>query len=77
VSSRRYYGSICRQVGHWWSQPGPQSSTRLELLPVGAPRRDWRATTIGDGMVIIRHPDLHAAWDIAPRFAAGLHLYAS
>jgi formate-dependent phosphoribosylglycinamide formyltransferase (GAR transformylase) len=49
----------------------------LELLPVGAPRRDWRATTIGDGMVIIRHPDLAQALEIAQRFAAELHLYAS
>jgi hypothetical protein len=49
----------------------------VELLPIGAPRRDWRATTIGDGMVIIRHPDLPAALHIAQRFAAELHLYAS
>jgi hypothetical protein len=49
----------------------------VELLPPGAPRRDWRATTTGDGMVIIRHPDLPAAQEIARRFAAELRLYAS
>jgi hypothetical protein len=49
----------------------------LELLPIGAPRRDWRATLIADGMVIIRHPDLPAALEIAQRFAAGLRLYAA
>jgi biotin carboxylase len=49
----------------------------LELLPVGAPRRDWRATLIADGMVIIRHPDLPTALHIAQRFAAELRLYAS
>jgi len=49
----------------------------IELLPVGAPRRDWRATLIADGMVIIRHPDLPAATRIAERFAADLRLYAS
>jgi hypothetical protein len=49
----------------------------LELLPIGAPRRDWRATLISDGMVIIRHPDLASAVEIANRFAAELHLYAS
>jgi biotin carboxylase len=48
----------------------------LELLPVGAPRRDWRATTIGDGMVIVRHPELPKALEIAHRFAAELHLFA-
>ncbi len=48
----------------------------LDLLPVGAPRRDWRATTIGDGMVIVRHPELPRTLEIAQRFAADLHLYA-
>jgi len=48
----------------------------VELLPVGAPRRDWRATTISDGLVIIRHRELAAATEIAERFAADLHLYA-
>src|SRR5271169_693225 len=48
----------------------------LDLLPVGAPRRDWRATTIADGMVIVRHPELPKALEIAQRFAAGLHLFA-
>ena len=48
----------------------------VELLPVGTPRRDWRATTTADGMVIVRHPDLPKALEIAQRFAAGLQLYA-
>jgi hypothetical protein len=48
----------------------------VELLPVGAPRRDWRATTTADGMVIVRHPDLPQALEIAQRFAAELQLYA-
>ena len=49
----------------------------LELLPVGTPRRDWRATLIADGMVIIRHPELPAALEMAHRFAAELRLYAA
>jgi biotin carboxylase len=49
----------------------------LELLPVGAPRRDWRATLIADGMVIVRHRELPAALEIARRFAADLRLYAA
>jgi biotin carboxylase len=48
----------------------------LELLPVGAPRRDWRATLIADGMVIVRHPELSFAMEMAQRFAADLRLYA-
>jgi hypothetical protein len=48
----------------------------LELLPVGAPRRDWRATLISDGMVIVRHPDLATTTMLAEKFASELHLYA-
>jgi biotin carboxylase len=48
----------------------------LELLPIGAPRRDWRAVTISDGMVIVRHPELAATMEMTRRFAAELHLHA-
>ena len=48
----------------------------LDLLPVGAPRRDWRATLIADGMVIVRHRDLDQALEMARRFAAEFHLFA-
>ncbi|MGH3152926.1 MAG: ATP-grasp domain-containing protein, partial [Streptosporangiaceae bacterium] len=49
----------------------------IELLPVGASRRDWRATLIADGMVIIRHPELSVAQEMAERFAADLRLFAA
>src|SRR3712207_9444756 len=29
----------------------------VDLLPVGAPRRDWRSTVTGDGMIVVRPPD--------------------
>ena len=48
----------------------------IDLLPLGAPRRDWRATLIADGMVIVRHPELPQATEMAHRFAADLHLFA-
>ena len=48
----------------------------LELLPVGAPRRDWRAAIISDGMVIVRHPELSKTLEMTERFAAELHLHA-
>jgi biotin carboxylase len=63
-------------LDHLLERYGP-NVVALDLLPVGAPRRDWRATTTGDGMVIIRHPELPAALDIAQRFAAELQLYAT
>jgi hypothetical protein len=48
----------------------------LELLPIGAPRRDWRATLISDGMVIVRHHDLDTTVMLAEKFAGELQLFA-
>ncbi len=49
----------------------------VDLLPVGAPRRDWRATTIGDGIVIVRHHELQRVMEMTERFASDLRLYAA
>jgi len=48
----------------------------VDLLPVGAHRRDWRATLISDGMVIVRHPELSATLEMTERFATDLQLVA-
>jgi formate-dependent phosphoribosylglycinamide formyltransferase (GAR transformylase) len=48
----------------------------IDLLPVGTPRRDWRAVTISDGMVVVRHPELAKTVEMTDRFAAELHLHA-
>ena len=48
----------------------------LDLLPVGAPRRDWRAVIISDGMVIVRHEELAMTIEMTERFASDLQLYA-
>ncbi len=73
----RGVGRITRYEGldHLLAEYGEHVAA-LELLPVGAPRRDWRATLIADGMVIVRHPDLPKAMEMAQRFAAELHLFA-
>ncbi len=52
------------------------SVAALDLLPVGAHRRDWRATLISDGMIIIREYELSRTIDVADRFASELQLYA-
>jgi len=52
------------------------SVAALDLLPVGAHRRDWRATLLSDGMVIVREYELSRTIEIANRFAAELQLYA-
>lgn len=53
-----------------------ESVCSVDLLPVGAPRRNWKATLISDGMVFLRHPDIDALEEIADQFATRLQLYA-
>jgi biotin carboxylase len=48
----------------------------VDLLPIGAPRRDWRSTVTGDGMVVVRHPELQPVIEMTERFAEDLHMYA-
>ena len=49
----------------------------LDLLPVGAPRRDWRSTVTGDGMVVVRHPELQQVIEMTEAFARDFQLFAS
>jgi hypothetical protein len=48
----------------------------LDLLPVGAPRRDWRSTTTGDGTVIVRHRELQRVIEMTEAFARDFQMYA-
>jgi hypothetical protein len=48
----------------------------IELLPVGAQRRDWKRTLLSDGWVVVRHPDLAATCEMADRFGTDLVLEA-
>ncbi len=47
------------------------------LLPVGAPRRNWKQTLVSDGFVVVRHPDLDVTLAMADEFAAEVTLYAA
>jgi hypothetical protein len=49
----------------------------IDLHPVGAPRRDWRAVLISDGMIIVRHPELQQVIEMTERFASDLQMYAN
>jgi hypothetical protein len=49
---------------------------RVDLLPIGAPRRDWKATLLSDGNLVVRHPDLGAALEMADRVGTDLQLFA-
>lgn len=46
------------------------------LLPVGAPRRNWRQTLVSDGFLMLRHPDLRATLELADEVGTGVRLYA-
>jgi len=71
-------GHITRYVGldGLLSEYGT-SVAALDLLPVGAHRRDWRATLISDGMIIVREHLLSRTLEVADRFATELQLFAS
>lgn len=49
----------------------------IDLLPVGAPRRDWKSTLLSDGYITLRHPDWQTTMDMADFVGTDLHLYAS
>jgi len=48
----------------------------VDLNPVGAPRRNWRQVLKGDGMVVVRHPDLDATLEMVDRVSSNLHIVA-
>ena len=48
----------------------------IDLLPIGAPRRDWQTTVISDGLVAVRHHDLDETIAMADRVGIELQLYA-
>jgi biotin carboxylase len=62
-------------LGELMAEFGPHI-VRLDLLPIGTPRRDWLQTLISDGMVILRHPDLTATIEMADRIGTDLQLIA-
>jgi biotin carboxylase len=48
----------------------------IYLLAPGEERRNWRQTLIGDGYLVVRHPDLQRALEIADHVGTDLQLYA-
>jgi hypothetical protein len=48
----------------------------VDLLPVGAHRRDWKQTLLSDGSIVVRHPDLETTLEIADRVGTDLQMYA-
>ncbi len=53
-----------------------QHIVHVDLLPIGAPRRNWIQTLVSDGYVCVRHPDLQTTMDIADAVGTDLNMYA-
>jgi hypothetical protein len=49
---------------------------RVDLLPVGAPRRDWTQTFLSDGNLVVRHPEDGGALELAREAASSIRMYA-
>lgn len=48
----------------------------IDLTPLGAPKRSSQQSLIGDGFVMLRHPDLATTIGMADRVGTDLRLYA-
>ena len=48
----------------------------LELTPIGEPRRDWQKVVVGDGWIVVRHPELDFTTQMADRFCSDLQVVA-
>ncbi|HSR70021.1 MAG TPA: ATP-grasp domain-containing protein [Acidobacteriota bacterium] len=53
-----------------------QHVVNIDLLPVGAPRRDWKQTLLSDGWVTLRHPDLQRTLEMADRVGTDVQMFA-
>ncbi len=55
-------GTITRIEGiaHMMATMG-EHVVNLDLVPLGQRRRDWQATVLSDGVIVVRHPDLDSA----------------
>ena len=62
-------GPLLEQYGEHVCHARPAAGRR--------PRRDWRSTVTGDGMIVVRHPELQQVIEMTERFASDLKLYAS
>lgn len=47
----------------------------IDLVPLGQPRRDWQATVLSDGVIVVRHRDFDEVVAMGNAIANGVHLY--
>ncbi len=49
----------------------------VNLTPIGAPRKNWQLSIVGDGYIVVRHPELGPALAMGERVASEVRLIAS
>ncbi len=70
-------GSITRIEGlEAWLRECGGWVVEEKLLRPGTPRRNWKATLLSDGHVLVRHPDWGQAHRMAFAAASGIKMYA-
>jgi len=53
-----------------------QGLVAVELSPIGAARQDWRSTSVSDGWLVVRHPELQTTLRMAERVGQLLQMIA-
>jgi biotin carboxylase len=53
-----------------------QHVATIELTPIGEPKRDWRKVVVGDGWIVVRHPDLAYTLQMSEAFVNDLTVIA-
>jgi len=53
-----------------------QHVVMMDLNPIGSARRDWRKVLVGDGIIVVRHPDLPTTIDLAGKVASRMQVVA-
>lgn len=49
----------------------------IQLTPLGKPRRDWQTSVVGDGWIVVRHPNLDTTIEIADKLTTDLRILTS
>jgi formate-dependent phosphoribosylglycinamide formyltransferase (GAR transformylase) len=49
----------------------------IDLLPIGAHRRNWVQTLLSDGFIVLRHPDLTTTLEMADRVGTDVQIHAA
>ncbi|MCA8973567.1 MAG: ATP-grasp domain-containing protein [Planctomycetes bacterium] len=54
---------------------GPHVAS-IELTAIGQPKKDWKQVAVGDGWIVVRHPDLAATLEMSEAFVNDLLVVA-